>query len=218
MTRTTDTLQASAESDLAYLKRMASAGRGAPAPFLVLMAAFGACFGLSFLAIGLLIQVYGAEAFMREDPGMLFRIAGMTPIVSQGVFLLALLWTAWRTFGPNRVKLSRAAVAVWSAAFIGLVTVVVAFNLYTRGEPATDQVYTAYMMSPVLLVLWGCAWWVTAILGERRWLLVVAVASFLAAVMMAVIGNTPPFLLASAACLLGLAFLPAVLLMRERRA
>ena len=218
MTQTTDTPQASAESDLAYLKRIASAGRGAPAPFLVLMAAFGGCFGLSFLSIGLLIEAYGVEAFMREDPGVLVRIAGATPIVSQGVFALALLWTAWRTFGPNRVKLSRVAVAVWSAAFIALVTVMVAFNIYTKGEPPTDQVYTAYMMFPVLLVLWGCAWWVTAILGERRWLLIVAVASFLAAVGMAVIGNTPPFLLASAACLLGLAFLPAVLLMRERGA
>lgn len=218
MTQTTEIPPASAESDLAYLKRMASAGRGAPAPFLVLMAAFGGCFGLSFLSIGLLIEIHGAEGFMTRDPGILFRIAGATPLVAQGVFVLALLWTAWRTFGPNRVKLSRVAVAVWSAAFIALVTVMVAFNIYMKGEPPTDLLYTAYMMPPVLLVLWGCAWWVTAILGERRWLLVVAVASFLAAVGMAVIGNTPPFLLASAACLLGLAFLPAVLLMRERRA
>ena len=47
----------------------------------------------------------------------------------------------------------------------------------------------------------------TAILGERRWLLVLAVASFLAAVGMAEIGNAPTFLLASAACLLGLVYL-----------
>lgn len=218
MTQTTEIPHPSAESDLAYLKRMAGAGRGAPAPFLLLMAVFGGCFGLSFLAIGLLIEVYGAEAFRSQDPGILFRIAGATPIVSQGIFLLALIWTAWRTFGPNRVKLSRVAVAVWSAAFIALVTIMVAFNIYTKGEPPSDQVYTAYMMPPVLLVLWGCAWWVTAILGERRWLLIVAVASFLAALGMAVIGNTPLILLATAACLLGLAFLPAVLLMRERRA
>ena len=73
------------------------------------------------------------------------------------------------------------------------------------------------MLAPVLLVLWGCAWWVTAILSERRWLLAVAVASFIAAVAMAAVGNTPPILLATAVCLLGLAFVPAILLMLERR-
>jgi hypothetical protein len=179
---------------------------------------FGGAFGLSFLAIGLLIHFVGTEAVTTPNQALPITIAASTPLVAQAVFGVALLWTAWRTFGPNRVRVSRAATAVWSAAFVALVTVVAVFHVYTQGEPPTDQVYTAYMMPPVLLVLWGCAWWVTAILNERRWLLIIAVASFIAAVIMARIGNTPPLLLGTAACLLLLAFLPAVLLMRERRA
>lgn len=207
---------ASPESDLAYLKRLANAGRGQPAPFLLLMAVFGGAYGLSFLAIGAAIHWLGPEAFTTTNQTVFVTIMASTPLVAHAIFALALLWTAWRTFGPNRVKLSRAATAIWSAAFIAFVTTVAAFHFYTQGEPTTDQVYTTYMMPPVLLVLWGCAWWVTAILNERRWLLIVAVASFVAAVVMAIVGNTPPILLATAACLLGLAFVPALLLMRER--
>lgn len=213
----TDASTSTPETDVAYLKRLAQAGRGAPAPFLMLMAVFGGAYGVSFLSIFLMIHLWGMEAFTTDDRTLPVTLLGSTPLISHGLFLLALLWTAWRTFGPNRIKLSRVAVTVWSAAFVAFVTTVAAFNLYTRGEPGTDQVYTAYMMPPVLLVLWGCAWWVTAILSERRWLIIVAVASFVAAIAMAAIGNTPLLLVATAACLLLLAFLPAVLLMRERR-
>ena len=218
MSDTTTATEASAETDIAYLKRLASAGRGQPAPFLLLMAVFGGAYGLSFLAIGTMIHLLGPEAFTTANQTVPIQILSSTPLVAHGLFAVALLWTAWRTLGPGRIKLSRSATAVWTAAFIALVTVVAAFRLYTQGEPPTDQVYTSYMLAPVLLVLWGCAWWVTAILSERRWLLIAAVASFVAAVAMALVGNTPPILLATAACLLGLAFLPAVLLMRERRA
>ncbi len=206
-----------AESDLAYLKRLAAAGRGGPAPFLLLMAVFGGAYGLSFLLIGTSIRLLGPDAFVANNQTPFVQMVSWTPMVSHGLFALALLWTVWRTLGPGRVRLSRSATAVWNAAFIAFVTVVAAFGVYTEGEPPSDQVYTSYMLPPVLLVLWGCVWWVTAILGDRRWLLVVAVASFIAAVAMAAVGNTTPILLAAAACLLGLGFLPAVLLMLERR-
>lgn len=195
-----DTPPASAAADLAYLKRLAAAGRGEPAPFLLLMAVFGGAYGLSFLAISLAIRWLGPEAFMTADPGLGIRILASTPFLAHLAFALALLWTAWRTLGPNRVKLSRSASAV-----------------YSNGEPATDQIYTAYMLPPVLLVLWGCAWWVTAIMSQRRWLFAVAVGSFVAALAMATVGNSPPILPLAAACLLLVACLPAVLLMREQR-
>jgi hypothetical protein len=203
--------------DLAYLKRLAQAGRGEPAPFLLLMAVFGGAYGLFFLMIGLAIHWLGADNFTSAASGLWPRALGALLLLSHTLFGFTLLWTAWRTFGPHRTRLSRAATAIWSAALIGFVATVAAFHLYTGGEPPTDQVYTAYMMPPVLLVLWGCAWWATAILGERRWLLIFAVASFVSAILMAVIGNAPPVLIATGACLLGLAFTPAVLLMCERK-
>ncbi|MFC5343078.1 hypothetical protein ACETK8_18305 [Brevundimonas staleyi] len=206
------------ESDLAYLKRLARAGRGEPAPFLLLMAVFGGGYGFAMLAVMVGLAVDGlpvpGEAY---QPSPLIQFLNLGIFAAHLAFLGTFIWTVWRTLGPNRIRLSRAATATWSAAFIAMVTTAVSFSTFTRDQLPTDNVYAIYMMGPVLLVLWGSAWWVTAILNDRRWLLLVAISSFGAAVAMAVIGNTPPILPATCACLLLLAFLPAVILMRERR-
>jgi hypothetical protein len=206
------------ESDLAYLKRLASAGRGEPAPFLLLMAVFGGGYGFAMLAIliGIAVEGLPGPATGRPDAGPIVQALNLGIFAAHILFLSALIWTVWRTFGPNRVRLSRAATATWSAAFIAMVTTVVAFRIFTRDQLPTDNIYASYLMPSVLLVLWGGAWWVTAIVNDRRWLLLVAIGSFAAAVGMAVVGNSPPILPLSAACLLLLAFLPAVVLMRQR--
>lgn len=211
-----NTSPANAAADLAYLKRLAAAGRGEPAPFLLLMAVFGGAYG------GVLLSLFALHALEpnwmhAETRGPLFEIFRWSFVLAHGLFLLTALWTAWRTLGPKRVKLSRSASAIWSAVFVALVVVVAAFRIYSRSEPATDQIYTTYMMPPVLLVLWGCAWWVTAIMSQRRWLFAVAVGSFIGAMAMAVVGNSPPILPLAAVCLLLLACLPAIVLMLERR-
>jgi hypothetical protein len=207
----------SEESDIAYLKRLAVAGRGEPAPFLVLMAVFGGAFGLALTILCLqgLIDPDGMRPGAK--PSALSGVLRWSFVVAELVFVLALIWTAWRTFGPNRVRLSRAATATWSAAFIAMVTTIISFSGFTQDQLPTDAVYAAYLMPSVLLMLWGSAWWVTALLNDRRWLLLVAVGSYGAAIALAVVGNSPPILPLGAACLLLLAFLPAVLLMLERR-
>ncbi|QTC90166.1 hypothetical protein [Brevundimonas goettingensis] len=203
------------ESDLAYLRRLAGAGRGEPAPFLLLMAVFGGAYGFAIVAILLGIAIEGFPG-PGTQAGPLVQTLNLSIFAAHLLFLGALIWTVWRTFGPRRVRLSRAATATWSAAFIAMVTTVVGFRIFTQDQLPTDAVYASYMLPPVLLTLWGAAWWVTAILNDRRWLLLVAVGSFGAAIAMAIIGNSPPLLPLSAACLLLLAFLPAVILMRQR--
>ncbi len=214
----TTTPSTSDESDLAYLKRLASAGRGEPAPFLLLMAVFGGAYGFALLALQLGLALEGFPASRTGDyqAGRLVQALNLSILAAHLLFLATLIWTVWRTFGRNGVRLSRAATATWSAAFVAMVTTVIAFRIFTRGQLPTDAVYASYLLPPVLLVLWGAAWWVTAILNDRRWLLLVAAGSFAAAIGMAVIGNTPAILPMATACLLLLAFLPAVILMRRR--
>lgn len=204
------------ESDLAYLKRLAMAGRGEPAPFLLLMAVFGGVYGFSIMAV---MAAFMIEGWPQDGViGPISRFLGAWVFVAaHGAFLLALLWTAWRTLGPDRVRLNRAASATWTAAFIGLVVVVSAIRMFTRNEPPTDAVYAAHLLGPMLLVLWGCAWWVTSIVSERRWLSAVAVGSFAAALALAWVGNSVIMLPIIGFSLLLLAFAPAVVLMRERR-
>lgn len=204
------------ESDLAYLKRLASAGRGEPAPFLLLMAVFGGGYGFVLVALFVLGAIDPSSMLNPTRSPMVIAL-NWALLACHALFALTLLWTAWRTLGPRRIKLSRSASATWSAAFVALVVIFAAFRIYAADETSSDQIYTAHILPSVLLVLWGCAWWVTALLNERRWLLLIALGSFAAAIAMAAIGNSPGFLPLSAACLILLAFVPAVALMLERK-
>lgn len=200
------------ESDLAYLKRLAVAGRGEPAPFLLLMAVFGGAYGFALLAVFLGVAVWNMPQ-PGNSGGPIDHLSRWVFVAAHLAFLAAALWTAWRTIGPRRVRLNRAASAIWSGAFLGLVTVYTAVTLFGRGEPATDTVYSAHLLGPIVLVLWGCAWWATALASDRRWLLVVAVGSFAASIALAAVANTIAALPIIAACLILLAFVPAVVLM-----
>lgn len=208
--------QPGAMADLAYLKRLAQSGRGEPAPFLLLMAVFGLGYGLAALLfwLSLLLEYPQRGASL----GLLADLGGGVLLVSHAAFLLTALWTGWRMFGFRRRALNRAASAVWSAAFIGLLVVVVGIRLFARDEPPSDAVYSIHFVGPVLLVLWGCAWFVTAAVTERRRLFVIAFGSFAASLGMAWTQNTPAAIGVAAASLLLLAFVPAVGLMVGRRA
>ncbi|QTN20885.1 hypothetical protein HZ989_07530 [Brevundimonas sp. AJA228-03] len=198
-------------ADLSYLKRIAHAGRGRPAPFLPVMAVFGAGYGLCFLLIYASIVIDGAD-----DPGGLFYPwVHYIPPVAHLAFIVMAVWTAWRTFVSRGRGLSRAATAAWSAAFAAFVTVIVAY-LYAAAQPTGDVAQTAFMLPMTVLALWGAAWWATALMTDRRWLLIVAVASFAATLAAAVVGNTVELVLLVGLSLLGLACFPAILLMRER--
>lgn len=202
--------------DLAYLKRLAMAGRGEPAPFLLLMAVFGLGYGSTTLAFYLALTLEAPR--QAADLGVLGQIAGVLLLASHLAFLLALVWTGWRTFGPKRRSLNRAASAIWTAAFIGLVVILIGIRLFARDEPPSDAVYSIHFVGPVLLVLWGCAWFVTAILSDRRGLLPVAVGSFIASLAMAWTQNTVSVVGVGSASLLLLAFAPALYLMMRREA
>lgn len=206
------------ESDLAYLKRLAQAGRGEPAPFLLLMAVFGGVYGFLLLALILAFLIEGVPTPGAPPTGPISSFLGRWSfVIAHLVFLAAVGWTIWRTIGPCRVRLNRAASAIWSAAFIGLVTTWLAVSLFTRHEPASDEVYAAHLTGPILLTLWGCAWWATAIANDRRWLLTVAAGSFAAAIGLAWVGNSVMALPVMCASLILLAFAPAMVLMRGRR-
>ena len=217
MTNPTLNSSSDARADIAFLKRMAMEGRGEPAPALVLMAVFGLVFGV--LALGLFIQIAtanGGAPFAQSGPWAWYNRFSM-PVASLA-FLAALGWTAWRSFAADRRPLNRGALAAWSGAFLALLVVLVVIRVFTRNEPPTDAVYGVYLTAPFLLTLWGVAWWTTAIVSRRPWLTMFALASWAMAILAAWVGNSLPILAIAAASLLGLAFLPATILMVQKRA
>lgn len=207
------------DDDLAYLKQLAVAGRGEPAPFLLLIAVFGGAYGFALLAILAGFMIEGLPRPGSPVEGPISNFVGRWAIITSHLaFFGTLIWTAWRTLGPNRVRLSRTASATWSASFVALVVTYIVFRLYTRDEPLTDTVHTSPIMLSVVLILWGAAWWITAMSSDRRWLFLVAIASFAAAAALAWTGIGSlaglPIICAS---LIFLAFVPAMVLMREKR-
>lgn len=202
--------------DVAYLKRLAQAGRGAPAPFLMLMAVFGGAYGL--WATITCSAVLFSFLISDETPavrGPATVISAWSFSVANLVFVGALGWTLWQTLGPRRKPVSRSAAAIWSSAFIGLLVVMGA--TFASGWATSHVVFNAGALPSILLILWGCAWWATAIVSDRQWLLIVAVGSFVAAVALPTLGQSFWGFPILAACLVFLAFTPAVLLMREGR-
>lgn len=216
MIKPTPSTHGSTGADIAFLKRMALEGRGEPAPALVLMAVFGLAFGL--VVLGLYIQIATAEGgtpFGQSGPWRWFNhYAIPTALLA---FLVALGWTCWRSFAADRKPLNRGALAAWSGAFIGLVITVFAVRIFTRNELPTDVVYGVYVLPPILLILWGVAWWTTSVVSRRPWLMTVALASWAMAVLAAWVGNSLLLLAVGAASLLGLAFLPALVLLAQKR-
>lgn len=207
------------DDDLAYLKRLAMAGRGEPAPFLLLMAVFGGAYGFGLLAILIAFAIEGLPQPGSPVTGPISNFVGAWAIVaSHAAFFSTLAWTLWRTIGPNRVRLSRTAAATWSASFVALVVTYIVFQMATRDQATADVAHTNLIMWSVVLILWGCAWWVTAIASDRRWLLGVSIGSFAAAAALAWVGaNAFAALPIICASLIFLAFAPAVVLMREKR-
>ncbi len=207
------------DGDLAYLKRLALAGRGEPAPFLLLIAVFGGAYGFALLSILTAFMIEGLPKPGSPVEGPISNFVGRWAIITSHLaFFGAVLWTAWRTIGPNRIRLSRTASATWSASFAALVVTYVVFRMFTRDEPLTNVIHTNQIMVSVVLILWGAAWWITALSGDRRWLILVAIGSFAAAVALAWLGlGSLTALSILCASLIFLAFVPAVILMREKR-
>ncbi|WP_295192595.1 hypothetical protein [uncultured Brevundimonas sp.] len=215
----TQSTSSSSSADLAYLKRLAVAGSGQPAPFLLLIAVFGGAYGFALLAILTAFMIEGLPQPGAPVTGPISTFVGSSGIIgSHLVFFGAVAWTIWRTLGPNRVRLSRSATATWSASFIALVATVVVFHLVTRNEAAPDATKIAQVIWPVVLILWGAAWWTTAIASDRRWLIAIAIGSFGAAAALAWVGTASlAALVVMCASLILLAFAPAIILMREMR-
>lgn len=208
----TDTVPADPDADLAFLKRMALAGQGRPAPLAGLMTVFGLAYGLMFTA------QYGlTRALPPADDGMAVAlnqtIVGLS-VLAHAVVLTTLIWSGWSVF-RRRSLMNRAAAGAWAGAFLGLVTMVAGFLLFGARNPPEFGFHHLWLLPSVLLALWGAAWLTAGVATRRRWAQATGGASFGAAILAALFANTLELFLTAGASLLLLAFLPGLLLMRR---
>lgn len=191
----TDTAPADHDADLAFLKRMALAGQGRPAPLAGLMTVFGLAYGLMFT-----VQYGLTRILLSAGDGMAVAlnqmIAGLS-LLAHAAVLAAMIWSGWSVF-RRRSLMNRAAA-----------------HLFGARNPPEFGFHHLGLLPSVLLALWGAAWLTVGVATRRRWAQATGAASFGAAILAALFANTLELFLVAGASLFLLAFLPGLMLMRR---
>ncbi len=200
---TTDQL----ESEIAYMKSLAVSGGRGPLRN-----------GANLFWAGLL---YGAAAI-----GQYAIIKGYLP---QGLWVSAGLWLgvslayaviiAMTVSGRKCAEApgSRASHSAWSAVALGLLSFFSAMIVMANMAPAEFNTMS-FLLAPVVLVLYGVGWWVSATASGTSWLRMVALGCFAGAPTLCLLTNRPEQLLAYAAALVLFAMIPGYALMRAEKA
>ncbi|CAL4866358.1 hypothetical protein MMA231_00598 [Asticcacaulis sp. MM231] len=195
------------QSDIDYMKSLAEAGGRGPLKN-----------GATLFWAGLL---YGAAAIAQYAMimGWLPKSSGMSAFIWLGASVLfGILATV---FGLNRLRVrgsvgNRATASAWSAVGLGIVAFIVCIaviaNIYKTVEPMS------YLIAPVILLMYGMGWWVSALMSGQGWLKMVSLGCFLAAPAISLLAGQPIQMLAYSGCLFLFAMVPGIVLMRAEKA
>jgi hypothetical protein len=194
----------SLHADLDYVKSLAREGRHSPltgGPILLLA---GSVYGTAALLM------YG---YMQGMIPATQSVANWTWIAATVIFLGGLIFL--RSGGkraPGAASLNnRAHAAGWTGVGFGIFAFWAALALASWRLHDSNLVW---LFAPAILALYGTGWTVAAAMTETKWLSRLAVASFLAAVLLGLMAGMAEMMLAYAATLYLLAGLPGYLLMR----
>lgn len=207
------------QDDVGFLKRLAAQGRGEPAPLAWLLALFGLVYGTVFLTPFGLYALFSAGVIERKIVPPISQALFLTGNIVFGLGLLGAAAQIWAT-RHSRPRVNTVALATWVGAFVALVTVAISFALLFMGARGVDFPRHALLVltvaAPVvILTLYGMAWWVAASVTDRKWLFLVALGSFAAAIVMAAVPGL--LVLTGAVALLLLAFVPGLMLALSAR-
>jgi len=201
---TTDQL----ESEIAYMKSMALSGGRGPLRN-----------GANLFWAGLL---YGAAAVAQYAvikgwlPRSLWVVAGIWLGISV-VYAVILATTIRGSRNCVEPLGSRASHSAWSAVGLGILSFFSAMIVMANIVPAEFNTIS-FLFAPIILVLYGIGWWVSAIASDTAWLRMVAWGCFAGAPTLCVLTNRPEQLLAYAAALVLFAMIPGYALMRAEKA
>ena len=198
---TTDQL----ESEIAYMKSLAMSGGRGPLRN-----------GASLFWAGLL---YGGAAVAQYAlirgwlPQTLWVAAGIW-LGASIVYAIILATTVRSSRDCAESPGSRASRAPSGLGLLSFFSVMIVMANMAPAEFNT----LSFLLAPIVLVLYGVGWWVSATASGPRWLRVVAWGCFAAAPALCVLTNRPEQLLAYAAALVLFAMIPGYALMRAEKA
>lgn len=201
---TTDQL----ESDIAYMKSMALSGGRGPLRN-----------GANLFWAGLL---YGAAAVAQYAviKGYLPQSLWVTAGIWVGASLVYAVIIAAKIGGMRQCAegpASRASHSAWSGVALGLLSFFSAMIIMANLVPGEFNTMS-FLLAPVVLVLYGVGWWISAVASGTRWLRLVAFGCFGGAPTLCIMVGRPEQLLAYAVALVLFAMIPGYVLMRAETA
>ncbi len=195
------------QSDLDYIKSMAEAGARGPMRNGATLFWAGLLYGLA--AIG----QYGIVV------GWLPRTNLVNMAIWLGASALFTLAAVLCGVGRNRIKGapgSLGAASAWSGVGIAVVGFIICVAIVANVTHAFTPM--DYIIAPVVLLIYGMGWWVSALTTGTGWLKLISAGCFVAAIGVSFMAGQAEQLLAYAGCLFGLAMIPGLVLMRANRA
>lgn len=196
----------SLQSDIDYMKSLAEDGARGPMKNGAILLWAGLLYGSASVA------EYGVAINVLPQTGW-FQ---MTIWFGASLLFAILAAISGRRGRGQRNASAKAYDSAWSAVGIGIGFLILSTFLVAR--QVQDVQAITFMIAPVILVLYGMGWWVSAIMSGQGWLKAVSFGCFIGAPVMALMAGRPEQLLAYAAALVLFAAIPGFILMRAARA
>lgn len=195
------------EDELAYIKSLAEQGSIGPMRN-----------GISLLAAGL-AYAGAAVAQYFSVLGVLPRTGWMALTIWGGATLVfwAVAATTWfrKSKSHNQSVGLRAKTSVWSAVGMGILALLLCVTIIAN--VMKDVAAISFMIAPVILIMYGIGWWVSAKVSAAGWIRWIAIGCFVAAPLITFLAGRPEQLLAYAVCLILFAAVPGGVVMRAER-
>lgn len=198
-------------ADIAWMRRLAEENAQTPLQGASILFAAGLIFGLGSL---------GHWAVAKGLTGLEISAVGAIWLGALILFMIVLVATLVRRSrsGGVRTSANRAAGTAWASVGWGIfaLSASMAVLAWRLGEAAAMVSYA--LMPSMIMVFYGSGWAVSAAMQRSKALWTLAIASFAAAPLLALMTGSADLYIAYAAALFLLMALPGWMLMRQARA
>ena len=193
-------------ADIAWLKNLAAEGAATPMGGGGILMSAGLIFGVTSLAHWTVVS--GLIDVEPQAFSLIWLVATVVFLCTLG----ALAMRKSRSCGVT-TAVNRATQAAWSAIGWGIFAMFVSIAVISARVGEASLIILSLTPS-IIMVFYGLGWAVSAAMTRSRPLGGLAVASFIAAPLLALLTNQPALYLGYAACLFLLMAVPGYLLMR----
>ncbi len=195
------------EDELAYIKSLAEQGSIGPMRNGISLLSAGIAYACASIA-----QYLAVRAILPQTGWMSLTIWGVATLA-----FWAVAATSWlkKSKSHNQSVGLRAKTSVWSAVGIGILALLLCVTIIANVMKEFATI--SFMIAPVILILYGIGWWVSAKVSGVTWIKWMAIGCFVGAPLITFLAGRAEQLLAYAVCLILFAAVPGAVVMRAER-